>query len=122
MRPVTFACFLFLFAGCSKRVERSEIPGDFYGDFGRGTNVLSIRSDGTYVHIFHPPGGSNIRITNKWDFEDWKGRQLITFYGYSADPSSNPRSDAFWPVEVERSGRVIKLSTDPELHRYFIKR
>lgn len=121
IRTIICLSTLVLF-GCSKKVEQSEIIGLYVADFGSGTNCLAVRSDGTYVHSFFPVGKAGVKVTNKWEFEYWRGKPLITFYEYAADPIAVPNSDAFWPAEVIRSRGRLLLSTDSDVRRNFVKR
>jgi len=110
-----------LLTACAPEVQRGELVGEYKADFGIGTNSLFLRDDGTYIRVVHSPGFALVQLTNKWEFEDWKGRKLITFYGFSGDPLAAEASDAFWPAVVERYSNGLKLSIDRDLNRAFRK-
>lgn len=113
---------LLLLCGCSKKVEKTEVIGMWVANFGTGTNFLDLRLDGTYVHGFYPQGSTGVSVKNKWEFEYWDGEPLITFYGYSAEPSPGAQPEAFWPAKVSRSGKKLIISTDADLRREFVKK
>ena len=81
---------------CSDHIEQEQVVGLYVADFGSGTNTLDLRRDHTYVHSYHPTGRRGGNFTNKWEFETWKGRPFISFYGFSADPLAAARSEAVW--------------------------
>jgi hypothetical protein len=108
--------------GCDKQIDRSMVIGKYTANHKKGTDTLELKSDGTYIYYYRSADGKSLTNTNKWVFEYQDKEPWITFekftFGLSGYGSKVP---GFWVVEVERSGRMLRLCIDPDLNYYYEK-
>lgn len=126
---VILSCSIVL-AGCHSKIDSTELVGTFTANPATYKDLIDIRKDGTYVHIYHlNPQGQEITSTNKWSCETNDGEMRLTFQKYVwgtdfVQPNLSTAERAkpgFWDVEVEKSFGTVRLRIHPDVREYYVK-
>ena len=119
---VGFACFtLASLTSCSKPIDRAGLIGTYTANHGKGLDVLELRDDGTYVHSYQSAGGVILTNSSNWEVSLEHDISRITFSKFSFTFDVGSKVSGFWDVEVERSGKKLRLVIDPDLNYYYEK-
>jgi len=113
---------LLVFLGCSKQIDRSMLIGKYIANHGKGTDVLELKSEGTYIYYYRSADGKELTNTNRWKFEYLNKEPRITFEKFIFGlPGYGSKVSGFWDVEVEKSGKTLRFCIDPDLNYYYEK-
>jgi len=117
-----FILLLVFCASCQKPADRALVIGKYLSNNKSATEMLNVKSDGTYEYYYKGSAGKEITNSDKWIFEYWRGKPLVTFSHFIFGWKETESRPAYWAVEVERSlfGN-IKLSINSDLDYYFVK-
>jgi hypothetical protein len=80
--------------GCSKKVERSQVLGEYEVEHQNGVETIELRSNGTYTQIFKRKDGTEATVTDTWDFEPYNGEPKVALHNFSAHFSQSPEKGA----------------------------
>jgi hypothetical protein len=70
--------------GCSKKVERSQVLGDYQAEHQNGVETIELRPDGTYTQHFRLKDGTDEIISGSWEFEPYNGEPKIALHNFRA--------------------------------------
>lgn len=112
-----------IFSGCSGEIDIKTVIGNYVANHQKGTDTLELRPDGTYNYQYIFPDGGEIKISNKWEFNNSDGKPIITFHKFIFGlPGYGSKDPGFWIVEVKRTlTGDLRLVIDPDLNYYYIK-
>ena len=107
-------------AGCSRELDKAELPGVYSVESDSLKQVVTIRADGKYVNALYRDGKLAWSDQGGWAYEEQRGKTGVTFTkfrfgmpGHSADPG-------YWFVLPEKSlSGAKRLCFDPDLNRCF---
>lgn len=120
MNRLFLMLLLVWIAGCSRELDKAELPGVYSVESDSLKQVVTIRADRKYVNALYLDGKLAWSDQGGWAFEEQKGKTGVTFTkfrfgmpGHSADPG-------YWFVLPEKSVSGAKrLCFDPDLNRCF---
>ena len=127
--PHSVSPILLLFglalAGCSPKVGKSELGGQYAVTIDGERQTIRINSNGTYDNEFYRENSLVWHSRNRWSYKREPGLgDAITFdefqFGLKAYDNG---TRGFWIVDPERSwSGAIELCFDPDLNnRCFVK-
>lgn len=111
------------FIGCSRKVDRAAVVGEFLANHSKGLDAVDLEQDGTYVYTCHLKDQKEWTHTDHWNFYYQEGHPRITFDNFIFCVPEYAKHPGYWDVEVERSATgKLELSLDPDLNYYFVKK
>ena len=119
MRSLLFIACLF-FIGCT-RLGPSILVGDYAANHQKGEDVIYVNPDGTYIHRFKGPDGKQMEQSGKWEYEQFQGDPLLTFYDFVHWSDGPTASKGIWPAAITRSFGRIRLVLDRDSDLYYAK-
>ena len=66
-------------AGCSRRIEQSEVLGRYTVNRGKGVDEIELKKDGTYLYTCKLGNSSDFENMDHWSFRYDNGDARITF-------------------------------------------
>jgi len=123
-KKFALAIFLIVAPGCCPDyVEPIQVYGTYTVSHKYGSEVLELKLDGTYLHVFTDNKGRTTVNYNTWEFEHEQDKQMITLRKFNPNHHNNRVSQGFWIVEVEQSSGDCnpRLCLDPDLYINFEK-
>ena len=106
--------------GCAENVNVREVTGIYTANFAPGMTI-ELLTNNLYVYKVQQ-NGTVITSTNKWEFENWDGRSIISLYNFSEGLAETGVTNAIWPATIERSGRRLRVVYDRDSNQFFLKR
>jgi len=89
------------------------------GIFEGGTHSLELKPDGTYIYIYSPIDGNDVKTIGTWEFSNKYGPQVV-LSGFSISPSSNSKGKpgyVYLRVSRTRFGSIcIRIHADFEYY------
>ena len=96
--------------------------GKYIANHKKGIDTLELKKDGTYIYYYKSADGKELTNTNRWQFEYQNKEPRITFEKFFFGlPGYGSKVPGFWDVEVEKSGKTLRLCIDPDLNYYYEK-
>jgi hypothetical protein len=113
-RRYAFLCVLAL-AGCTREVDKAELPGRYEFSVDNLKQQITISADGKYTNALYRDGTLSWSDQRTWDYEKVQGKFGVTFNefrfgipGYSSQPG-------YWFVVPEKTLTGVKeLCFDPD--------
>lgn len=118
---VASVAFVVVTSGCLLHPDPKEIPGTYLAEYDFGTDILSLKSDGTYVQEIRVNGRSEvIRTSGTWKYDRGESRiDLSDVYSiqnrYSDewdDRTVTNRGGASYAVERYFFSRKLRFGPD----------
>jgi hypothetical protein len=99
------------------------VIGKYIANHKKGINVLELKPDGIYIYYYRSADGTELKNSNKWEFEYQNNEPRITFEKFIFGlPEYGTKRPGFWNVKVEKSKKTLRLCIDPDLNYYFDKK
>jgi len=107
-------------AGCSRDVDKADLPGRYSVESDSLKQEITIRVDGKYVNAFYRDGKLIWSDQGDWAHEEQKGKRGITFSGFRFGIPGHSAEPGYWFVLPEKSlWGAKRLCFDPDLNRCF---
>lgn len=117
---IAAASLLLLLACCSRDVVQDEFPGVYRFDFGEGTEVIEVKSDGTYSNSLYTGKTLDWEDAGTWSVDNKMESVGITFNRFRFGVPDRSHVQGYWFVIPERSILGHKrLCFDLDLGRCF---
>jgi hypothetical protein len=117
---------LFMFgtvAGCSRSLDRTELPDAYRFISGNLMQEITISPDGNYLNAFYREGLLVWSDREGWTPENQKGQLGITLAKFRFGIISHSDAPGYWFVVPEKTLTGIKrLCFDPDLDQCFVSR
>ena len=111
---------LVAIAGCSRGVDKAELPGLYSVESDSLKQEVTIRADGKYVNAFYRDGKLAWSDQGDWAYEEQRGKTGITFTKFRFGMPGHSTEPGYWFVLPEKSVSGAKrLCFDPDLNRCF---
>lgn len=121
MRTVGLSILFFcaVLAGCSRSVNRPDLPGNYAVTIGQERQVIRVAADGTYENTYYRMDKLMWRYSSTWSYDG----AAVTFEHFRFGVAEYDRSSGFWPVKPERTlGGRVEFCFDPDLNnRCFVR-
>ena|ERR1700734_3762943 len=106
--------------GCSKKVERSEVPGNYQTDHQNGVETIELMADGTYTQHFKGRDGTDVRSSDTWEFEPYNGEPKIALHNFRSHflQSSEKTADVTL-LGIEKDWGRIRLYLSYDRDEYY---
>ncbi len=121
---VILICLIPLMSSCSMKINDNDLIGDYIANHPFGYDELSIKKDGTYIHIYSGNDGSKFENRGRWDLKRSEGKVELTFSKFKfGPPEYGTDVPGYWVVNAQRSilGQ-IRLVIDYDLDYYYYKK
>jgi hypothetical protein len=117
-RSAMLMCFVALL-GCSKPVDRLEVPGPYKAVHKNGAETLELRPDGTYIHRVRAADGSASTQSNRWRFEPFEGEPKVALDDFTPHFPESQKADVL--LDVEKDWGRVRLYLSYDLDQYYLK-
>lgn len=121
---------IIILLGCSdllnKPVNTSMLPGVYMANHTQGIDLLILKEEGNYIHIFATFEGQLYIDSSKWELISTLGQQSVRLhhftstYKYRVDRPYNEPVTSDKIVKRTASNK-IKISIDPDIGIWFVK-
>ncbi len=85
-----------------------------------GTEILELRSDGTYTQYFTASDGMKSTFSNKWRFEPFNGEPKVALQDFTSHFPESQKADVVL-LGADRDGGRMRLYRSYDLDQYYIK-
>ena len=126
-------------AGCSRRIDSSNVAGTYVANRNQGVDILEVRSNGTYLYtckLAKSPDfantphwnnsssdASDFTNENHWNLHYDGDEPRMTFDNFRFCARDYRGSSGFWDVSVLHSWTgAIRLPIDRDVNFYFVKK
>lgn len=111
---------LFALSGCSKKVERSQVLGEYQTEHQNGVETIVLRGDGTYTQHFKQKDGTDTIISDHWEFEPYSGEPRIALHNFKAHfPRSSEKEADVTLLGIEKKSGRLRLYLSYDRDEYF---
>ena|SRR5579871_464244 len=103
-------------AACSP-VDEREVYGSYRSNVPQGSELLTLKADGTYLHEFFPSNGQKLENKGAWKFYKGKDETRIVFDNFQfvliryehlqTAINDGDVKNGEWPAIIERCGPSI---------------
>lgn len=119
MIPNLLLIFVLAVAGCSRGVDRAEVPGRYHFSLDNIKQQVTIGTDGKYANALYRNGALVWSEHGVWTYEEAQGHKGIMLSKFKFGISEYA-SGGSWFVVPERTFTGVKaLCFDPDLDRCF---
>jgi hypothetical protein len=110
---------LILF-GCSKKVERSQLLGNYQATHQSGVEMIELKSDGRYTHQFKRKDSTETTASDIWEFEPYDGEPKVALHNFKAYfPQSPENGTDITLLGVEKHWGKIRLYVSYDRYEYY---
>jgi hypothetical protein len=112
--------YLIGVCGCSKEIDPSRLAGTYEAHHRNGSEIIELRSDGSYTQHFTAPDGMKSTYSNNWRFESFHGEPKIALQGFTSHFPESKNADIVL-LGVEKDWGRIRLYRSYDLDQYYVK-
>ncbi len=112
--------FVLALAGCTRGVDKAELPGRYEFSIDNLKQQITINADGTYTNAVYRDGTLSWSDQQTWDYEKVRGEFGVTFNKFTFNIPGFSSGSGYWFVVPEKTLTGTKeLCFDPDLYRCF---
>jgi hypothetical protein len=118
---IVFSALLsFALSGCSKKVERSQVLGDYQTEHQNGIETIELRADGTYTQHFKQKDGADTIISDDWEFEPYNGDPKVALHNFRTHfPQPSEKGTDVTLLGIERHWGRLRLYLSYDRDEYY---
>jgi hypothetical protein len=109
----------FALSGCSQKVERSEVLGDYQTEHQIGVETIELGADGTYTQHFKQKDGTDTIISDRWEFEPYNGEPKVALHDFRAHFPEDPEKTDVTLLGIEKTWGRLRLYLSYDRDEYY---
>lgn len=120
MTPKFLVLLAVMLAGCSRGLDKTELPGLYRFASDSLKQEVTVGADGTYVNTLYRDGKLVWLDQGDWAYEEQRGKTGVTFSKFRFGIPGHSTNPGYWFVVPEKAFTgAKKLCFDPDLDHCF---